>query len=157
MNKILIFQETDEYYSLEERKIFKTTKLTDCYKCIEYFLTHPRDDSCYFSKQVLFKPGRHHYIFKHESPDYCDIISNIRLNNPNVKMYFTSAGKSYEQSLFLNCCAMYSGLEVDFETDTDVSLEYDCTLLRLELRDFLMYQKIKVGNSIFYNGVTIQL
>jgi len=151
---MLYFKETNEYYSFNERKIYKTIQLSDFQECIEHLVKYPEVESCYYTVSVSFKPGKNLYVFPHNDSD---IISNIRLNNPDVETNFNSAGKSYDQSIFLNCCSMYSPFEVEFENDTDVSLEYDCIILRPEIRKFLMYQKIKVGNSIFYNGMATKV
>lgn len=123
----------------------------------------------YFSRKLDFyswnesrdKNGRHFIEFCLPR-SWVDICTNFKVSHPSVELGLNIFGKTYpinEKTIIIPCCGLYTPMNIRlfFQTESDaleeITVDYDCYVLKEDVRRNLMKQRILMDEVMYYDGV----
>jgi len=157
-----------------ERNIDNSDTVTNYTDAIELLLMTGADMVAYDTTEklllmsigVLKADDDGNYYYEHNVSRQVDIISDIKVECPNVRVSYYIGGQRYdpeETKEFIVACSMYHECKIRITflekptNDLQFNIHYRSYLINLDIRKKMIYSRVQTATYIYENGLCTPL
>jgi hypothetical protein len=159
---------------MSERKIAHSDTVTNYTDAIELLVMTGADMVAYDTTEklllmsigVLKADQDGNYYYEHNVSRQLDIISDIKVECPNVRVSYYIGGNKYnpeETKELVVACSMYHecNIRITFlekpTNDLEFKIHYRIYLINTDIRKKMMYSRVQTKTNIYENGLCTPL